>query len=53
MNGRACSLVRVSAVRVCTVPVRGLSITAFLYGAVWPRTAYRGGMCGQSLNWNL
>ena len=54
MNGRACSLVRSSAVRVCTVPIRGLGMTVcFLCGAVRPLTAHRGRMCGQSLYWNL
>ena len=54
MNGRACSLVRASAVRVCTVFVRGLGMAVcFLCGTVRLRTAYRGGMCVQSLNCSL
>ena len=54
MNGRACSLVRASAVRVCTVPVRGLGIAVcFLCGVVRLRTAYRGGMCSNNLHSSL
>ena len=49
MNGRACSLVRASEVRECTVPVRGLEMAVcFLCGVVRLRTAYRGGICGQA-----
>ena len=54
MNEHACSLVHSSAVRVCTSPVRGQGMAVcFLCGAVRSRSAYRGGMCDQSLYWNL
>ena len=53
-NGRACSLVHASAVRVCTVPVRGPGMAmCFLYGVVRLRTPYRGGVYGQNLYWSL
>ena len=48
MNGRACSLARASAVRVCTVPVRGMGMVVyFLCGVVRLRTAYRRGVYRQ------
>ena len=54
MNGRACSLVRASVVRVCTVSIRGLGMAVcFLYGVVRLRTAPRGGIYGQNLYWSL
>ena len=50
MNGRLCSLVRESEIRVCTAPVRGLGMTVcFLCCAVRLRTAYRGGTCDHNL----
>ena len=54
MNGRACSLVRASAVRVCTVPVQGPGMTVcFLCGVVRLLTPYRGGVYGHNLYWSL
>ena len=54
MNRRARSLVRGSAVRVRTVPVRSLGkAVCFLCGVVRLRTAYQGGMCGQNVYWSL
>ena len=50
MNGRACSLVRASAVRVCTVPVQAPGMVVyFLCGGVQLRTPNRGGVYGQNL----
>ena len=42
MNGRACSFVRASAVRMCTVPVLGLGMIAY---------SLPGGVYGQNLFW--
>ena len=54
MDGRACSLVRASAVRVCAVPTRGLGMTACLIcGAVRPGDTYQGGVRGQNFHWNV
>ena len=44
MNGHACSFVRVSAVRMCTIPVLGLGMTAY---------SLPGGVYGQNLYWDL
>ena len=44
MNGRACSFVRASAVRICTVPVLGLGMAAY---------SLPGGVYGQNLYWGL
>ena len=50
MNGRACSLVRASAVRVCTIPVRGPGMAVcFLCGVVRLRTPYLDGVYGHHL----
>ena len=50
MNERACSLVRASAIRVYTGPVRGPGMAVwFLCGVVQLRTPYRGGVYGQNL----
>ena len=44
MNGRACSLVRASAVHLCTVPERGLGLAVcFLCCVMRLRTPYRAG----------
>ena len=44
MDVRACSLVRASAIYVCTIPVRGLGMAACLMGRdVPPRAAHRVG----------
>ena len=44
MNGRACSFVRTSAVRMCTVPVLGVDTAAY---------SLSGGVYSQHLYWGL
>ena len=41
MNGRVCSFVRASAVRMCTVPVLGLGMAAYsLPGGMYDHNSY-------------
>ena len=67
MNGRACVFVRASAVRMCTVPVRGLDLngsacsfvranavrmcTVPVLGLGMVSYSLPGGVCSQNLYW--